>query len=78
MLFVLYSGKFSGRKGPCMRPSLERGVPQEEHHKIGLSGLTDWDAARVCLEVVRCVSFRSAAERLELWINGVRRRISDF
>jgi DNA-binding transcriptional LysR family regulator len=61
-----------------MRPSLERGVPQEEHQKIGFSGLTDWDAARVFLEVVRCGSFRSAAERLELSINVVRRRIVDF
>jgi DNA-binding transcriptional LysR family regulator len=40
--------------------------------------LTDWDAARVFLEVVRCGSFRSAAERLELSINVVRRRIDDF
>jgi DNA-binding transcriptional LysR family regulator len=61
-----------------MRPSLERGVPQEEHQRIGFSGLTDWDAARVFLEVVRCGSFRSAAERLELSINVVRRRIDDF
>ena len=61
-----------------MRPLLERGVPQEEHHRIGFSGLTDWDAARVFLEVVRCGSFRSAAERLELSINVVRRRIDDF
>ncbi len=61
-----------------MRPLLERGVPQEEHQRIGFSGLTDWDAARVFLEVVRCGSFRSAAERLELSINVVRRRIDDF
>jgi DNA-binding transcriptional LysR family regulator len=61
-----------------MRPSLERGVPQEEHQRIGFSGLTDWDAARVFLEVVRCGSFRSAAERLELSINVVRWRIDDF
>lgn len=56
----------------------ERGVPQEEHRKVSLGGLTDWDAARVFLEVVRCGSFRSAAERLELSINVVRRRIDDF
>jgi DNA-binding transcriptional LysR family regulator len=56
---------------------LERGVPQEER-KVGLGNLTDWDAARVFLQVVRCGSFRSAAERLELSINGVRRRIDDF
>jgi len=58
--------------------ALERGVPLEERHKVALGGLTDWDAARIFLEVVRCGSFRSAAERLELSINAVRRRIDDF
>ncbi len=61
-----------------MRLVLERGVRQEERDKAALGSLTDWDAARVFLEVVRCGSFRSAAERLELSINGVRRRIDDF
>ncbi len=42
------------------------------------AGLPDWDAARIFLEVVRCGSFRSAAERLALSINAVRRRINDF
>jgi DNA-binding transcriptional LysR family regulator len=60
-----------------MRLVVERGVPQEER-KLALGSLTDWDAARVFLEVVRCGSFRSAAERLDLSINGVRRRIDDF
>src|ERR1700675_3038852 len=57
---------------------VERGVPQEERHKVALGSLTDWDAARIFLEVVRCGSFRSAAERLSLSINAVRRRIGDF
>ena len=61
-----------------MHLALERGVPQEERQKAVLGGLTDWDAARVFLEVVRCGSFRSAAERLGLSINAVRRRIDDF
>jgi len=61
-----------------MRLALERGVPQEERHGLALGGLTDWDAARMFLEVVRCGSFRSAAERLDLSINAVRRRIADF
>jgi len=61
-----------------MSLALERGVPQEERRKVILSGLTDWDAARIFLEVVRCGSFRSAAERLHLSINAVRRRIDDF
>src|SRR6202795_3416749 len=61
-----------------MRLVLERGVPPEERHKLAIGSLTDWDAARVFLEVVRCGSFRSAAERLDLSINVVCRRIDDF
>src|SRR6202171_5845591 len=61
-----------------MRLVLERGVPQEERHKLAIGSLTDWDAARVFLEVVRCGSFRSAAERLDLSLHVVRRRIDDF
>jgi DNA-binding transcriptional LysR family regulator len=61
-----------------MSLTLERGVPQEERRNVTLGGLTDWDAARIFLEVVRSGSFRSAAERLDLSINAVRRRIDDF
>jgi DNA-binding transcriptional LysR family regulator len=61
-----------------MHLAAERGVPQEERIKVALGGLPDWDAARIFLEVVRCGSFRSAAERLGLSINAVRRRIDDF
>src|ERR1700759_2052418 len=61
-----------------MHSLAERGVPLEERLKTNISGLADWDAARIFLEVVRCGSFRSAAERLELSINAVRRRIDDF
>src|SRR5947199_1290358 len=63
-----------------MHSLAERGVPLEERPKTkaNLSGLSDWDAARIFLEVVRCGSFRSAAERLSLSINAVRRRIDDF
>src|SRR5246500_531552 len=61
-----------------MHLAAERGVPQEERHKLALGGLTDWDAARIFLEVARSGSFRSAAERLGLSINAVRRRVGDF
>jgi len=61
-----------------MHLAAERGVPQEERIGVALGGLPDWDAARIFLEVVRCGSFRSAAERLDLSINAVRRRIDDF
>ena len=60
-----------------MSLALERGVPQEERRNALLGGLTDWDAARIFLEVVRCGSSRSAAERLDLSINVVRRRIDE-
>jgi hypothetical protein len=56
----------------------ERGVPQEERDKAALDSLTDWDAARVFIEVARHGSFRSAAERLEFSLDSVRRRIHDF
>src|SRR3954452_17873212 len=61
-----------------MHSLAERGVPLEERPKTNVSGLSDWDAARIFLEVVRCGSFRSASERLSLSINAVRRRIDDF
>jgi DNA-binding transcriptional LysR family regulator len=60
-----------------MHLAVERGVPLEERKTVTAS-LPDWDAARISLEVVRCGSFRSAAERLGLSINVVRRRIDDF
>jgi DNA-binding transcriptional LysR family regulator len=61
-----------------MHLAMERGVPLEERRRVSLGSLKDWDAARVFLEVARCGSFRSAAERLGLSINAVRRRVGDF
>jgi DNA-binding transcriptional LysR family regulator len=61
-----------------MHLAMERGVLPEERRRVSLSSLTDWDAARVFLEVARCGSFRSAAEKLGLSINAVRRRVGDF
>jgi DNA-binding transcriptional LysR family regulator len=61
-----------------MHQAVERGVPRAERRSVALGSLTDWDAARVFLEVARCGSFRSAAERLDLSINAVRRRVGDF
>ena len=59
-----------------MSLALERGVPQEERQNISLGGLVDWDAALIFLAVVRCGSFRSAAERVDMSINVVRSRLS--
>jgi hypothetical protein len=56
----------------------ERGVPQEEREKATLDCLTDWDAAPVFIEVARRGSVRSAAERLEFSLDGVRGRIDNF
>jgi DNA-binding transcriptional LysR family regulator len=61
-----------------MHLATERGVLPEERRRVSLGSLKDWDAARVFLEVARCGSFRSAAERLGLSINAVRRRVGDF
>jgi DNA-binding transcriptional LysR family regulator len=61
-----------------MHLAVERGVPLEERRQVALNSLKDWDAARVFLEVARCGSFRSAADKLGLSINAVRRRVGDF
>jgi DNA-binding transcriptional LysR family regulator len=61
-----------------MHLAVERGVPSEERRQVALNSLKDWDAARVFLEVARCGSFRSAADKLGLSINAVRRRVGDF
>src|ERR1700753_3747499 len=55
----------------------DRGVPFTDRQRFAL-GLADWDSARIFLEVARAGSFRSAAERLGLSINAVRRRIADL
>jgi DNA-binding transcriptional LysR family regulator len=61
-----------------MHLEMDRGVRLEERRRVALGSLKDWDAARVFLEVARCGSFRSAAERLGLSINAVRRRVGEF
>ena len=56
----------------------KRGVLDSERSATNPGGLGDWGNARIFLEVVRCGSFRAAAERLGQSINSVRRRISEF
>src|SRR5690349_17937780 len=61
-----------------MHLAAKRGVLDSERSIASLNGLGDWGNARIFLEVVRCGSFRAAAERLGQSINSVRRRISEF
>ncbi len=48
------------------------------NHAAPQASALHWDNARIFLEVVRCGSFRSAAERLGESISLVRRRINDL
>lgn len=61
-----------------MYPMPRRGVHPPEHQPTDKGPSVDWDNARIFLEVVRCGSFRSAAERLGQSINVIRRRVDDF
>ena len=61
-----------------MRSPPERGVPPDEHPLPRSNGIEDWNSARILLEIVRCGSFRSAADRLGMSINSIRRRIEEF
>lgn len=60
-----------------MRAKAEQGVRPEEQ-LLQRPQLTDWDAARVFLEVVRTGSFRAATANLGISVNLARRRIDDF
>ena len=40
--------------------------------------LLDWESAHLFLELVRCKSFRAAADHVGLSVNALRKRISDF
>jgi len=61
-----------------MRLVPKRGVLESERSTASAPALGDWGNARIFLEVVRCGSFRAAAERLGQSINSVRRRITEF
>jgi len=61
-----------------MRLVVKHGVLPAEHPPDSRSTLADWNNARAFLEVVRCGSFRSAAERLNQSFSVVRRRIDEF
>jgi DNA-binding transcriptional LysR family regulator len=56
-----------------------RGGPENEHENASscLAG-PDWESVRTFLELARCGSIRSAAERLGLSPNALRRKIDDL
>jgi DNA-binding transcriptional LysR family regulator len=57
----------------------ERRVPITEHEEPRIPRLvSDWEAVRVFLDVVRCGSFRSASERLGQSVNALRRRVDEL
>ena len=55
---------------------LNRGGPENERIEIGsLPGGPDWESVRTFLELARCGSIRSAADRMGLSPNALRRKI---
>jgi DNA-binding transcriptional LysR family regulator len=59
-----------------MDSAKEKGVPQGRRAVlVEPRMIPDWEAAHIFLQVVRCRSFRSAAERLGQSVNALRRRV---
>lgn len=51
----------------------------EEHAQPPAAGSSpDWEAVRIFLEIARRGSFRAAADRLKISVNGLRRRIDEL
>jgi DNA-binding transcriptional LysR family regulator len=63
--------------GKRMHTIANRGGPQDAHPGASPAS-PDWETVRTFLELVRCGSFRSAAERLGLSPNALRRKIDDL
>lgn len=62
-----------------MQPPGERPVPSGERVvRPQPKTLLDWENAHLFLELVRSRSFRAAAEHVDLSVNALRKRISDF
>jgi DNA-binding transcriptional LysR family regulator len=59
--------------------NLNRGGSENEHTKLGSRGAgPDWETIRTFLELVRSGSIRSAADRMGLSPNALRRKIDDL
>ena len=54
---------------------VNRGGPENEHVDLTSVGGPDWEAVRTFLELARCGSIRSAADRMGLSPNALRRKI---
>src|SRR5579871_4612014 len=62
-----------------MRTILNRGGSENEHTEPASPGVgPDWEAIRTFLELVRSGSIRSAADRMGLSPNALRRKIDDL
>jgi len=58
---------------------VNRGGPGNEHIDLSsCNGGPDWEAVRTFLELARCGSIRSAADRMGLSPNALRRKIDDL
>jgi len=64
---------------------VNRGGPENEHaeggsgsHTSSLLAGVDWESVRTFLELARCGSIRSAADRMGLSPNALRRKIDDL
>ena len=65
-----------GRRMPII---VNRGGPENEHIDLSsCAGGPDWEAVRTFLELARCGSIRSAADRMGLSPNALRRKIDDL
>ncbi|WP_315833228.1 LysR family transcriptional regulator [Bradyrhizobium prioriisuperbiae] len=61
-----------------MQSNRQRGAPSGNRGESSRRTSPDWESIRWFLEVARCGSFRAAAERTNVSINLLRRRIMDL
>jgi DNA-binding transcriptional LysR family regulator len=62
-----------------MPSSVKKRRSRKEHWGVIESpAIPDWEAAHTFLEVVRCGSFRAAAQKLNQSVNALRRRVDAF
>src|SRR5215467_9640061 len=76
---LLCTNRLGGLRGHRMPIIVNRGGPENEHIDLSsCAGGPDWEAVRTFLELARCGSIRSAADRLGLSPNALRRKIDDL